>query len=316
MTDPFPELDEAQPRPKRARTPREPELSKTITQAVHASGATDTRELLVRMDSASAGEVLYLEGRHAGIGRHPDNELCVDDAGLSRRHARFFRIGDRYVLEDRGSSNGSYINGRRVKRHALESGDIIQLGPGVCFRYTIAGPDEERLLRQLYESSVRDALTGANNRQFWLNQLQSEVSFALRHGTALSLLMLDIDHFKTVNDTHGHPAGDAVLKHVSAVATAQLRREDLFARYGGEEFVVVLRDIPIDGAAIVAERLRSTIATTRIIHGGLSLSVTVSIGCASLLCCQVPTVEHLIKRADDRLYRAKRAGRNRFVCED
>jgi diguanylate cyclase (GGDEF)-like protein len=142
-----------------------------------------------------------------------------------------------------------------------------------------------------------------------------ELSYAGRHNSEASLLMFDVDHFKKVNDTHGHLAGDAVLKNVATTTSRMLRTEDVFARYGGEEFVVLLRGVPIRGAHRAGERLRTAIekSPTPIPNG--NVDATVSVGCASLACCERLNGDSLIATADRRLYTAKRAGRNRVVSE-
>jgi two-component system, cell cycle response regulator len=293
------------------------ELTRTITQQVETSVARGRRcELLVRIDSANAGQVWHLDDGDSQIGRHPDNPVCVDDQGLSRQHVRIRHDGQRAFVEDLNSSNGTFVNGMRITSQELRNGDTLQLGPRVCFRYTVASENEERMLKRLYDSSVRDPLTKTYNRLFFANQLGSELSFALRHGAELSLIVLDVDHFKKVNDTLGHLAGDAVLKALAQLVQNGLRREDVLARYGGEEFAVLLRGVPIAGAAVVAERLRHAAEAAAIPFDGSDVKITVSLGCASLRCCNRHDPESLVQRADGRLYRAKREGRNLAVWED
>ena len=132
----------------------------------------------------------------------------------------------------------------------------------------------------------------------------------------ISVVLFDIDFFKSINDRYGHPAGDEVLKWVAGIARAQLRTEDAFARYGGEEFVIVLRDTALPQAALVAERVRERIAKTQVDIDDTRIAVTVSAGCASLACSVGTSTDELIGVADRRLYRAKRGGRNRVVAED
>jgi two-component system, cell cycle response regulator len=296
--------------------PTRRELCRTITQAVETPNKGRQRELMVRLDSANAGEVWTLDRDDFSVGRHPDNQVCIDDQGLSRQHLRIRRVGGSSVLEDLNSSNGTFVNGERISSRCLQNGDTVQLGPRVCFRFTVAGEHEERVLKQLYESSVRDALTQAYNRHYFAGQLASELSFALRHGAELSLLLLDVDHFKRVNDTRGHLAGDHVLKSLATLLGAQLRREDIFARYGGEEFVVILRGVAIAGAATLGERLRAAVEQLKLSFDQQEFGITVSIGCASLACCNRHDPASLVQRADGRLYQAKRDGRNRIVWKD
>jgi diguanylate cyclase (GGDEF)-like protein len=274
------------------------------------------RALLVRTDASNAGQVLKLDGDRFGLGRHPDNQACIDDDGISRFHARISVDGSKYWVEDLGSSNGTYINGRRITSCELNNGDTLNLGPRVSFRFSAATEHEERVLKQLYESSVRDPLTGSFNRHYFSTQLASELAYAARHEHSLSIVLLDIDFFKKVNDTHGHLGGDAALVHLANVFGKSLRTEDLLARYGGEEFVILLRGIPVDRATAVAERLRHSLESQPVLHGDACFKITASFGCASLACCSSPLVDVLIETADRRLYRAKESGRNRVIGSD
>lgn len=298
-----------------ALSPNKPNLRST--QRHFVTPELRDRALLVRTDAANAGQVLKLTGDRFGIGRHPDNQACVDDDGISRFHARISIDKTKYWVEDLGSSNGTYINGRRITSCELNNGDTINLGPRVAFRFSAATEHEERALKQLYESSVRDPLTGAFNRHYFSSQLTSELAYAARHEQPLSVILLDIDFFKKVNDTYGHLGGDAALVHVSRVFGKSLRTEDLLARYGGEEFVILLRGIPVDHAAAVADRLRQSLASQAVEHGETTFTITASFGCASLVCCQGDnTTDGLLETADRRLYRAKETGRNRVVWND
>jgi diguanylate cyclase (GGDEF)-like protein len=193
----------------------------------------------------------------------------------------------------------------------LIDGDLIQFGSHVCFRYTHTDAMHEQLLRQLYESSTKDALTGAYNRRHFDERLRAELAFATRHRCELSLLILDIDHFKRINDTCGHLAGDAVLKHVAHTITKQIRGEDFFARYGGEEFALILRGISAKDALRAADRIRAVVGVMTTSYEGRLIPATISIGVASLAECPERAPADMIALADARLYEAKRAGRNR-----
>ncbi len=167
------------------------------------------------------------------------------------------------------------------------------------------------MAQQLYESSIRDPLTNLNNRRYFAERIEHELAFGARHAVPTSVLILDVDHFKAVNDTKGHAAGDAVLVDLATILVSRLRTEDLVARYGGEEFVVLLRNTPREGARMVAERLRAAVAAHGFEHGGSAFSVTVSIGCATTVGGH--SGDDLLTQADDCLYSAKRSGRNRVV---
>ena len=302
-----------------------PEESNTMEVSVRSTdfGNSPTAEpdvrdraVLLRMDGVSAGQVVSVSQTPFSMGRHPTNQLPIDDDSISRFHARFTKEDDQYVVEDLGSRNGTFIQGKRVTRQAINDDDWVQLGARVAFRFTLTDVRQEGLLRKLYESSTRDALTGAYNRRHFDDRLRAEIAFAVRHSTDLGVLILDLDHFKRINDTHGHPAGDEVLRHLTAIAGRTLRTEDVFARFGGEEFAVILRGASTRGAGRLAERLREGLALHHASHNGRDVPATLSAGCAALSCCTKPSPEELVAVADRRLYRAKQAGRNRVVASD
>ncbi len=274
------------------------------------------RHLLVRVRGAELGRVTLLSPEPMRVGRSQDSELWLSDDGVSRKHASLIREGNHYVVEDQGSANGTFVGGVKITRHELRDGDVIQFGPTAVFRYTLSDESQEALLRQLYDASVTDALTGAHNREHFDTQLRAELSYARRHGTDVSLVIFDADHFKKVNDTYGHQVGDSVLIRIAEAVRATVRSEDVFARYGGEEFALVLRGIDSEGAGAVADRLRERIAALNIETDRGALKVTVSAGCASLSTAEEKTPEGLIAIADRRLYAAKHAGRNRVVIQD
>ncbi|MDX2052913.1 MAG: GGDEF domain-containing protein [Polyangiaceae bacterium] len=273
------------------------------------------RHLLLGVHGSQLGQVIRLTSRPFRIGRSQEMELWLNDSGISRRHAEILPTGEGYLICDLESANGTFVQGQRINRHPLSDGDVIQFGPAVVFRYSLADEDQEEMLRQLYAASVTDPLTGARNRDYFESHMNAELSYARRHRTDVSLLMFDLDHFKLVNDTYGHPAGDAVLVEVAQAVRQMIRSEDVFARYGGEEFAVILRDIDLAGAALAAERLRKTLSELNIKAGEHTLKVTVSVGCATLAECQDPLGSELIAIADRRLYAAKHGGRNRVVTE-
>jgi two-component system cell cycle response regulator len=305
------------------------------------------RHLLVRVKGAELGRVCRLPPEQFRIGRSQDCELWLGDDGVSRKHARIFQEGTTYLIEDTESANGTFVQGQRVSRQVLRDGDVIQFGPTAIFRYTVTDESQEALLQQLYDASVTDALTGAHNREHFDTQLRSELSYARRHKAdvslaffdvdhfkralqevgqqklksaqrfkkPLSLLVCDIDHFKRVNDTYGHPAGDAVLVALANTIRNMIRNEDVFARYGGEEFALILRGIDCVGANTVGERLRERVEAMRVPTDAGELRVTVSVGCSSFADLEEKTPEALVSVADKRLYAAKHAGRNRVVSE-
>ena len=274
------------------------------------------RALLLRMDGVHAGSVFTVEQLPCTIGRHATNTLHIDEESISRFHARICREEQGFFLEDLQSRNGTSVAGKRITRHPLKDGDGLTFGAQVAFRFSVADSHAERLLRRLYESSTRDALTGAYNRAHFDERLRAEIAFASRHAAEMSLVMIDIDHFKRVNDTFGHQAGDVVLKELVKLSQKTLRTEDVFARFGGEEFAVILRGTNLDGAFKLAERLRVALKQSLVQYEGRIITATLSAGCASLLCCESPaSPSDFIRIADRRLYLAKTGGRNRVVIE-
>ena len=282
-----------------------------------ASGAKDRATLAV-LTGFSAGQVHALDGTEHIIGRGTEADIWVEDGGVSRRHARITcRSDGRYFAEDLGSTNGTFVNAQRVEISEIRPGDRVQVGPHVTLRFQITDDAEEELQRRLYESSTRDALTRVYNRKYFSERLMAEVAYSRRHRVKLAVLMLDLDDFKSTNDTYGHLAGDMVLRLVSNQMQRLIRVEDLLARYGGEEFVILARSTGKTEAARLAERIRESVSQLELqVTQEQTIRSTLSIGVASL-----PDVapdggpNELIALADARLYRAKAEGKNRVCAE-
>jgi diguanylate cyclase (GGDEF)-like protein len=269
--------------------------------------------VLLRLDGQDTGQVIALGAGRSSVGRVEGSDVLLNDPSVSRRHGRFVSDGDGVRLEDLGSSNGTFVNGELVSQHWLREGDTVQFGGQACFRFMQMDDRGARALRLLYESSVYDGLTGAFNRRYLDERLKSEVAFALRHGTECSLVILDVDHFKQINDTCGHCSGDTVLREIAQACLGALRTEDVFARFGGEEFVVVLRGIDLGGARAAAERLRKSVKRLEVHVDGGPVRPTVSAGCSRLEECRESSPAELLARADERLFQAKRNGRDRVA---
>ena len=157
--------------------------------------------------------------------------------------------------EDLSSRNGTFVNERRVvERTPLVDGDYLGVGGGsTLFKFSMMDDFEEGVLRTLFDLAQRDPLTGLYNRRYFDDRLRSEFLFAQRHDATLGFLFIDIDHFKRVNDTHGHPMGDAVLKLVARSIQKMMRPEDVLARYGGEEFTVLVRATSLRNLEILGD---------------------------------------------------------------
>jgi diguanylate cyclase (GGDEF)-like protein len=247
------------------------------------------------------------------IGRAPHVGVRLADDGVSREHAAVLRVGGRIVLEDLGSTNGTFCNGVRVAKRELSDGDKIMIGSTTILKFTYQDRLEEVFQRQMYESALRDSLTKLFNRKHFNDLLEKEFAYAIRHNAPLSLLFVDVDHFKKINDTFGHPAGDFVLAEVSGILASIIRSEDIIARFGGEEFCVLCRGTDTDGARLLAERLRREVAERRFVYGGKIIPVTVSVGAAVMPDPTITQYSLLLAAADKALYEAKRSGRNRVV---
>jgi diguanylate cyclase (GGDEF)-like protein len=171
---------------------------------------------------------------------------------------------------------------------------------------------EAQYHEEIYRMTIIDGLTQAHVKRFLLEALEKEIIRARRHVRDLSFLMFDIDHFKKINDYHGHLAGDFVLKELARIVQGRIRRDEVFARYGGEEFAIVLPETNLEGARALADGLRDKVESSRFVFQNESIKVTVSVGVAMLVDTDRTSTD-LIKRADEKLYEAKRGGRNK-VC--
>ncbi len=288
----------------------------TVAMGPPLSRHQSTRALLTIVSGPNVGRVYSVRDGETILGRGRAAHVRLDDAGASREHARIVASdAGQYFLEDMKSTNGTFVAGNRIERAELASGDRFHVGPNVIVSFAILDAQAERLAHQQYESSVRDPLTRAHNRRYLVERLASEIAYARRHAGRLSLILFDLDHFKRVNDTYGHMAGDEVLRGVASLVGRMIRAEDVFARFGGEEFVVLVRGISHINVGRFAERIRASAERLEIAYDTIPLRVTTSVGYASLeeFADAERTPETLMRAADERLYRAKTEGRNR-VC--
>jgi len=249
-------------------------------------------------------------------GRDAHCELRLGDSSVSRQHAEFLRDEVGYRIHDLASTNGTWVNGVSVTDHRLTSGDTVKLGSFI-FKFLSAGSIESQYHETVYSVMTRDALTGTMNKRYLLEAMQRELARSVRQQKTLAVMMLDIDHFKRVNDSHGHLVGDEVLKEFGRRILAICRADDLLARYGGEEFCLLMADTQLDEAIEMAQRFRAAIADRPFPTAVGPLSITASFGVASLDVAnesQVVTPEMMMGRADQRLYQAKESGRNRVVA--
>lgn len=282
--------------------------------AAAASPSGHAHACLTVLLGGSSGHRYRIPEAGGVIGRAQNAEVRIRDEGVSRRHARLWREGEAVYIDDLGSRNGTFVNGEELAApRVLEEGDKLQVGASVVLRFAHHDELDDRFHESLVASALRDPLTRLFNKRYLLDRLDSELKFARRHEASLSLLMIDVDHFKRLNDEHGHLAGDAVLAHLAQVLQKAVRNEDLVARFGGEELAIVLRAIGLEQAAALGERLRRLVELTVTRYRGRDLRATVSMGVAGYPSTNAETIEQLMEAADQALYRAKRDGRNRVA---
>lgn len=249
------------------------------------------------------------------IGRGNSSSFQVSDHGVSRMHLRVVPNPEGGVIAiDLGSRNGTYINGKKLNGSMpLGDGDKIHIGSTAVLKFSYADNLDESFQRDMYKAALKDPLTRLYNRRYLMSQLESEFSYSQRHSTPLSIVLMDLDFFKNVNDSYGHLVGDEVLAGFAALLQKTIRGEDLAARYGGEEFVVVCRSIGGDGAELVANRIRERTEESRFSKEEPGLQVTISAGIASVPDPAIEDYQGLLAAADKALYEAKDSGRNRVI---
>jgi diguanylate cyclase (GGDEF)-like protein len=287
----------------------------SITELGEVQEAISTprnRACLTVLTGSASGQLHKVVKGELLIGRSPTAAIKLEDDGISRNHARVRAETGKAWVEDLASRNGTFVNGQRISSPVeLRDGDKIQVGRGTVLRFGFQDELDESFHEHMVSSAMRDGLTKLFNKRYLMDRLDSELKFAQRHKTAVSLLMLDLDHFKKVNDTYGHLAGDAVLAHFANVLARAVRNEDVVARFGGEEIAIVLRSIADEQAIQMAERVRKLVEQSSVMFGDRELKITVSIGLACYPTVAAKTPDDLVEAADQALYRAKHGGRNR-----
>nr|VFJ57790.1 MAG: diguanylate cyclase (GGDEF) domain-containing protein [Candidatus Kentron sp. FW] len=245
------------------------------------------------------------------IGCAEDCDIRFMQADISPRHARLELNEGNAVITDLGTINGTYVDGIAVSRHGLADGAIIRIGSIDILKFTYINQLERSFYSNQYRKTVYDDLTGVFNRRYFLMALGQELAYAHRHSQTAALILIDIDHFKRINDGQGHLVGDTVLRRIVSVIQKNLRKENILARYGGEEFGIILRGGDAWEAHGLADRIRCSVGQTGFDHGGKSFHITISAGIA------IHDREHapggaleIFTEADKQLYRAKAAGGN------
>jgi two-component system cell cycle response regulator len=295
------------------------------TAVLHGDQETLNKELakakeqeacLIIIRGTPQGHRFFITQDEMTVGRDPSADISVSDQSISRKHAKLTREPDRKVkLTDMGSSNGTFVNDKKVAANdsvILAKEDMIKLGNSI-FKFLPAGELEILFYGNLGSAAHTDPLTRIYNKGYLLEALDAEFKRAKALHTDFSLLFFDLDHFKKINDTYGHDAGDYVLKEfANIIRTGHLRPKDIFARYGGEEFCVLLANTGAKSALEQAEKMRAAIETHAFIYEGKRLPVTTSMGVAELA-SGIESAQTLLKAADKALYAAKQSGRNKVM---
>lgn len=286
----------------------------------HTRTGGKKRACFVVMGGLDVGSVFNLDKDVMVLGRDPSCDLMLKDDGISRRHVEVRRTGeDQLSIKDLNSTNGTFVDGERIQEATLLDGGKVLLGRRTVLKFVLYDQLEQSYQKQIYESSTLDGLTGVYNRKYFTQKMLSDLSFAKRHQIPFSLLMLDIDFFKKINDTFGHRTGDKVLMFVTSAIDTIIRTEDVLARYGGEEFAVIAQGTDLKGGHSLAERIRMWISGEKLIslsEPPKTFRVTVSIGVATVPPGVAATPETVISAADKNLYAAKESGRNRVVSSE
>jgi diguanylate cyclase (GGDEF)-like protein len=272
--------------------------------------AAEQRALLLVLSGTRLGHRLVLGDAPLDIGRGSGAALILDADSVSRKHARIERFGGGHKIVDHGSTNGTYVNGVRIKEQILKDGDRIGIGKALL-KYLAGGNIEGAYHEEVQRLMRFDPLTNIFNKRHFDESLRLSVFTAAGSARPLSLIVFDLDHFKKVNDTYGHMAGDAVLCGASAEVQSVLSPSDIFGRVGGEEFAVLCDGAGLREALGRAEAIRQAVSRQPYAFEDKRLTATVSAGVAELAAGE--EAESLFERADAQLYAAKGSGRNR-VC--
>jgi len=295
---------EEKPLPRKTTEVRVESLGQDAVERAHMH-----EPALILVEGDLPGQVFRLRPGRQVIGRRPECDIRLRERAVSGMHAEIIRIRDTVTINDLGSTNGTLVNGTRVRTPVpLIQGSLLKLGNCV-FRY-VDSLLEVEFTEALHARGITDALTGAFNKSYLVAKLGFLID-TVTETKPVSIITFDFDQFKQVNDQFGHAAGDHILRATSSlVASSFVRETDVFARMGGEEFVIVLADTPLPAAVETAERIRAMFEERTFAFEGSSIRLTSSFG----VCCATSPVEQpegLLARADELLYRSKREGRNR-----
>ena len=282
------------------------------------SGERQVWVLQVVAGSEQGRVIKLVENKRISIGRAREADFTVPDSSCSRKHAEFYLAPDgKAFVRDLNSTNGTIVNKNKVKDDVCElnDGDRVQLGDNTVFRFAHTTEQDVNVQNEVFNRANKDALTGAYNRRRFDEAIEREVAFQRRGKQSFAVVLFDVDHFKKVNDTYGHPAGDEVLREIGRRVPKAIRQEDFFARIGGEEFVVLIRGEDIAGVQAISERIRQSMERTPVVTDGKTISFTISIGFTVVEPGAQIDKDEVVGLADQALYASKEGGRNRITSK-
>ena len=290
--------------------------NKTVVTVVGPAGAGGKKKAsreacLVVIYGEDLGRRIPLADEPVVIGRSSRCEVQIDQESVSRNHCRISYNGRGYGVRDLGSTNGTYVNDELVDTMDLRDGDQLKVGRTIL-KFIVGGNIEGQYHEEIYRLMTMDGLTQVHNKRYFDEMLKRELSRARRYERTFCLILFDIDHFKQINDTYGHLAGDAVLRQLGTVVRTHVRRDDIIARTGGEEFGIITPEVGLHGAVELAKKLNRLVDEQAFEFEGTRIAVTISLGV-----CEwdeaMQSTQAIVQASDEKLYEAKRTGRNK-VC--
>ncbi|MGQ9618986.1 MAG: diguanylate cyclase [Candidatus Aminicenantia bacterium] len=264
------------------------------------------------------GREFCIEREKVTIGRGIDVDFQLWDSKVSRNHLAIYFITDengekKILYEDLMSTNGTYVNDKFSRKGELKRGDRIRIGDTIL-KFEVMDELEQEFSKRLYKMAVTDSLTGLYNKEYFYDELRRQFHIAIRYGRELSLIMLDIDNFKNINDNYGHIAGDEALRNVAYAILEAVRFQDIISRFGGDEFCVLLPETSISGARFLGYRIKRAIEKLSIPSDKGSFKVSVSMGIVSTK--GVMNFIDFIKKVDDALLEVKKSERSRINVKE
>jgi diguanylate cyclase (GGDEF)-like protein len=286
-----------------------------VTQMGKLEGISEKEPAVDVLGGPAMGQQIILEEGDFIFGRSKDANVVIEDEAISRHHFKI-KVKDKIAtIEDLNSTNGTFVNELRVKQKVLEANDKIRISSLTVLRFSYVDLIDRDSHERFYEMALFDPVTMAHTKRYFMDRIRHEFAHSARRNVPLSLIMFDLDFFKKVNDTYGHPAGDFILQKIAESTKTLIRSEDIFARYGGEEFVILMRDTQEDQAVKLADRIRQKIEQSEYVCESNKIPVTISVGVACFSNARFKNYEELIKAADEYLYFSKTNGRNRVSAE-